>query len=57
MLSVVAVLASSCGKPYAQPTPENSDINSSDSEITPPVIQDTPCNNIFYPLALDNQWI
>ena len=57
LLSVVAVLASSCGKPDAQPTPEDSDINSSDSEITPPVIQDDPCNNIFYPLALDNQWI
>jgi hypothetical protein len=57
LLSVVAVLASSCGKPDAQPTSEDSDIKSSDSEITPPDIQDNPCNNIFYPLALDNQWI
>jgi len=57
LLSVVVVLASSCGKPDAQPTPEDSDINSSDSEVPPPVIQDDPCNNIFYPLALDNQWI
>lgn len=54
---MVVVLASSCGKPDAQPAPEDSDINSNDSEVIPPVIQDDPCNNIFYPLALDNQWI
>ena len=57
LLSVVVVLASSCGKPDAQPAPEDSDINNNDSEVTPPVIQNDPCNNIFYPLALDNQWI
>jgi len=57
LLSVVVVLASSCGKSDAQPAPEDSDINSNDSEVTTPVIQDNPCNNIFYPLALDNQWI
>ena len=57
LLSVVAFLASSCGKPDAQPAPEDSDINGSNSEEEHPVIQDDPCNNIFYPLALDNEWI
>ncbi len=57
LLSVVAILVSSCGKPDVQPTPEDSDINSSNSKVTPPVVQDDPCNNIFYPLALGNEWI
>ena len=57
LLAVVIVFASSCGKPDVQLTLEDSDINSSDSGITQPVIQDDPCNNIFYPLALDNEWI
>ena len=57
LLSVIVVLASSCGKPDAQPAPEDSDINGSNSEEEHPVIQDDPCNNIFYPLALGNEWI
>jgi hypothetical protein len=57
LLSVVVVFASSCGKPDAQPAPEDSDIKGSNSEENKPVIQDSPCNNIFYPLELDNQWI
>ena len=57
LLSVVVVLASSCGTPDVQPAPEDSDINGSNSEESQPDIQDSPCNNIFYPLALGNQWI
>ena len=56
-LSVVVVFASSCGKPDTQPVPEDPDINGSNLEVIQPVTQDHPCNNIFYPLALDNQWI
>jgi len=56
LLSVV-VFASSCGKPDARPAPEDSDINGSNSEENQPVIQDSPCNNIFYPIALGNEWI
>jgi len=57
LLSVVVVFASSCEKPDAQPVPEDPDINGSNLEVIQPVAQDYPCNNIFYPLALDNQWI
>ncbi len=57
ILLFAVILASACGKPDAQPDTEDSDINDSNSEETQPVIQDGPCNNIFYPLALDNQWI
>ena len=56
LLSIVIVFASSCGKPDAQPAPEDPDINGSNSEEEQPVIQNDPCNNIFYPLALGNEW-
>jgi hypothetical protein len=58
LLSVVVILASSCGKPDSPPVAvEKSDINESNPVEPQPIILDGPCNNIFYPLALDNQWI
>jgi len=57
LLSIIIVLASSCGKPDAQPAPEDPDINGSNSEEEQPVIKNDPCSNIFYPLALGNEWI
>jgi len=48
---------SSCGKPAPQPATEVTEIIGSNSEATQPVLQQGPCYNIFYPLALDNQWI
>jgi hypothetical protein len=57
ILLIAIFLASSCGKPDTQLAVENSDIDVSNSEENQPVIPDSPCNNIFYPLALDNEWI
>ena len=55
---IIIILASACGKPVVQPTPEDSEISMNDSEKIPTVIEEkSSCDNIFYPLALDNQWI
>lgn len=50
------ILISSCINPNTQPAEDDADINNSDSEEDQSIIQDNPCNNILYPLALDNQW-
>lgn len=59
LLSILVILVSSCGKQQdTQPAVVDSNINGSNSEVTQSVILDNnPCNNIFYPLVLDNQWI
>jgi len=57
LLLISVILISSCINPNTEPAEDDVDINSIDSEEDQPIIQDNPCNNIFYPLALDNQWI
>lgn len=57
LLLFLIILGSSCGKPELQPAIEVTEINGIILEATQPVLQQGPCNNIFYPLALDNQWI
>jgi len=57
LLLILVISGSSCGKPEPQPTIEVSETNGSKLEATQPVLQQGPCDNIFYPLALDNQWI
>jgi len=57
LLFFLVISGSSCGKPEPQPAIEVTEINRSNLEATQPVFQQGPCDNIFYPLALDNQWI
>jgi hypothetical protein len=57
LLLFLMILGSSCGKPEPQPAIQVAEINNSNLEATQPVLQQGPCDNIFCPLALDNQWI
>ena len=57
LLLALVISSSSCGKSNPQPTAEVSEMKGSNSKTTQPDIQQSSCDNIFYPLVLDNQWI
>ena len=57
LLLFLVISGSSCGKPEPQPAIEITENNGSNLEAAQPVLKQGPCDNIFYPLALNNQWI
>ena len=57
LLFFLVISGLSCGKPEPQPAIEVTEVNGGNLKATQPALQKGPCDNIFYPLALDNQWI
>lgn len=55
---ILLTLTSACGNKESQPVDEVVVLDAEENPtIEAPIANNGPCDNIFYPMALDNQWI
>ena len=56
-LIVSIIFLFSCKRSESQPSKDDSDVDGNNSDESQPIQQENPCDNIFYPLSINNQWI